>query len=489
MDRFNIREVGFLILVRFLVACTPSPTTQVPGACLHHDGVLRAGFAAVDVSPQSFDTYIDADGDQTYDVGEEKIDRDGDGVWEPLWIAGFGLGRAALAQHDPLWARTLALERDGVVLTFTVIDAVGMLPRRVGQIRLLVQEAVGACWRLKDENIVIATTHTHEAPDLMGIWGETVAVPGVSQWWAAQVVTGAAESIRRALAALQPVDVKFAAPLADPDINDDSREPIVIDNVIHAAQFLDKAGETVGTLVEFSMHPEVLWSQNTSITSDYPHFVRQRMEAKLGGVSVFATGIIGGLMTPRSDVHTFDEAASVGTRIADKAIEALASAPTHTNCAFHTNAARVMLPMTNPLFKIMLKNRVLDASPDELVYTQPYCKPNGCVEEYVVTANLCDVAQFATVPGELFPELALGGYAKSSYYKGTFPDAPTETPIRAVLMTKEFRFIFGLANAEFGYIIPKSQWDPNDYEETVSLGPDTAPILVQKLGEVLAPLR
>ena len=53
------------------------------------------------------------------------------------------------------------------------------------------------------------------------------------------------------------------------------------------------------------------------------------------------------------------------------------------------------------------------------------------------------------------------------------------------------KFIFGLANDEIGYIIPKRQWDEKppfcygrqkaQYGEINSVGPETAPILYHAL--------
>ena len=67
-------------------------------------------------------------------------------------------------------------------------------------------------------------------------------------------------------------------------------------------------------------------------------------------------------------------------------------------------------------------------------------------------------------------------------------------PIRE-MMTGRCKFIFGLANDEVGYIIPRSQWDVKDpytynredspYGEENSLGPETATILHSKLKEIL----
>ncbi len=66
-------------------------------------------------------------------------------------------------------------------------------------------------------------------------------------------------------------------------------------------------------------------------------------------------------------------------------------------------------------------------------------------------------------------------------------------PLRA-LMPGRVKFVFGLANDEIGYIIPKSEWDRKPpylygakhgvYGEINSVGPETAPRLHGALREL-----
>ncbi len=73
------------------------------------------------------------------------------------------------------------------------------------------------------------------------------------------------------------------------------------------------------------------------------------------------------------------------------------------------------------------------------------------------------------------------------------------------LLSAPYRMLFGLADDEIGYIIPKAEWDEKEpwlqnakerwYGEVNSLGPETAPIIAdtfrklagQKLVEAPAP--
>jgi len=102
------------------------------------------------------------------------------------------------------------------------------------------------------------------------------------------------------------------------------------------------------------------------------------------------------------------------------------------------------------------------------------------------------VAEISTIPGEIYPELINGGI--TLYPGADFPDAPFEPTLRAHLKTK-YQFVFGLANDELGYIIPKSEWDDQPpwlknkkerwYGEVNSTGPETAGALMRALVKLI----
>jgi hypothetical protein len=92
---------------------------------------------------------------------------------------------------------------------------------------------------------------------------------------------------------------------------------------------------------------------------------------------------------------------------------------------------------------------------------------------------------FVTIPGEIYPEIVNGGVEAPEGHD--FDIKPLETPPIREMMRGKYKFVFGLANDEIGYIVPKSQWDANapytygkedrPYGEVNSLGPETAPLL------------
>ena len=94
--------------------------------------------------------------------------------------------------------------------------------------------------------------------------------------------------------------------------------------------------------------------------------------------------------------------------------------------------------------------------------------------------------EILTIPGELYPEIADGGI-ENPQGADFYPLAPVEVPpLRKEVMNGKMRMVFGLANDEIGYIIPRSQFDdaaPHAYEpngqygEGNSAGPGVAPVI------------
>jgi len=104
-------------------------------------------------------------------------------------------------------------------------------------------------------------------------------------------------------------------------------------------------------------------------------------------------------------------------------------------------------------------------------------------------------ASIAALPGEIYPEIVNGGIERAP--GGDFDIDPVEVPPIRQLMPGRVKFVFGLANDEIGYVIPKSEWDRKPpylygsargvYGEVNSVGPETAPILHKAIAELCRP--
>jgi hypothetical protein len=105
-------------------------------------------------------------------------------------------------------------------------------------------------------------------------------------------------------------------------------------------------------------------------------------------------------------------------------------------------------------------------------------------------------AEGLCVPGEIYPEIIVGGIPDPPHPAADDADAPPEGPLLPRLHS-EFPFVLGLANDEIGYLIPRSEWDAKPpyaygrreapYGEVNSVGPRTAPILIEAFDHLLGP--
>jgi hypothetical protein len=129
--------------------------------------VMRAGFAAVAITPEYMEPWNDVDGNARYEPkkGDTYVDLNGNGAFDTYWIAGFGNGVAAQGVHDDLWARTMVLDDGQTRLALVAVDVIGMFHSTVVDIRESLPDEAGITY------LVIASTHTHAAPDLLGLWG------------------------------------------------------------------------------------------------------------------------------------------------------------------------------------------------------------------------------------------------------------------------------------------------------------------------------
>jgi hypothetical protein len=151
-----------LLVAVVLAACVSgalAPAQEAPS--------LRAGAAAVDVSPREF----------------------------PSNMPGGFTANLAEGSHDPLHARALVLSDGTITLAMVVVDNLGVA-REVGdEAKALAAERTG----IPPERVLLAATHTHSAP------------ASTAEGYRKLLVTGIAESIAIANQALRPAAVGHGA--------------------------------------------------------------------------------------------------------------------------------------------------------------------------------------------------------------------------------------------------------------------------------------
>lgn len=431
----------------------------------------------------------------------------------PVYLAGFGHGRAATGVHDDLYARAVAVSDGTRTVALVAVDLIGLSLEDTEKARELLRAQAA-----RPAELLLASTHNHQGPDTIGLWGPSPMQSGVDPRYLDRVRGEVASVAREAIDSLREARLMIAK-TKTPGLIKDTRLPEVIDDELVVLQAVGTDGKTLGTVVDWSSHPEALGGRNTLLTADYPHFLVARMEERLGGVAVFFSGSIGGLMTPLGvelldaagapiPKESFAHAQAVGARAADAALEALArSGRASASSALEYRRRTAWVPLGNPHFRLAyglgLFHRPLytRGEPDErtgafLFQGRRITLPLGeDLKTEVDYLRVGDV-EILGVPGEIYPELVLGGIQDPQDAGADFLGAAKEAPLYS-LLSAEFKMVIGLANDEIGYIIPRSEWDERppfaygrkeaQYGEINSVGDGVAPALIEAFTALLKP--
>lgn len=366
---------------------TPPAPLVCPGApgCATAEGSLQAGFARRSITPQGWESARPAFMDQgllfTGDVrdpstfcdcgldmvcpatpafadcvsvgtyaGPDADGTEGDGEMQGIWLAGFDFSRPAQLcaeertgaacdaatnpdccvsrqAHDNVEVNVVVFDKGETRIAYVVIDAIGFFYSDVLRIKKLLPASLGV------DQLLISSTHDHEAPDTMGQWGPGTAgsdlpdISGVNNPWMATLYAKVVEGVTEATGALAPVDL-YASEVNtgwDGVSLDDYRAPYILNDLMVVLQFVRDGGDpanpddTVGSMVNWHNHPEVMDDRNVHITADYPGATRRYFSSGmgasvhlddpavvepaltgLGGMTLFTTGSCGGITGPGS---------------------------------------------------------------------------------------------------------------------------------------------------------------------------------------------
>ena len=511
------------------VDCPGSPSCMSAG-----DGVLKVGAAKRVYLTAPFETYTDENADKKWETTEPYTDLNGNGKFDGVWL--FGGGRAAMGINDDVEVRAIAFTQGDTTVAVVYVDCIGLLAGDMDNIRNHPMLA-----GLNIDHIIVGATHAHDAPDSVGLWGPDPLTTGREPFIVQRIYDNAAAAIAEAVATEQPANMIVASTLmindpSDPskqtdNFNKDIRDPVIFDPTLTVAQFVkaDDPTTTIGTIVNWADHPEVAHFSDTdpaTVTAHYPHWLRLGIEngvkasdsiyaaqdlPGLGGVTVFVQGALGGQIgslhnthppgpggTPITALsHAMDQA--LGTNAAAKALTALqTTGETVSDPPLTVQSAKFNARMDNILLQTAYLINILGPH-DAVGYDKTNALGDGNSPWLPVRSTYLQIGPLGivTVPGELHPELWVGGYDGSWSWgypimDATKPNSPdlTQAPqppyMRDLVLAKpgvKYPVVAGLAEDYIGYIVPAYNYvlDPNNpyvteadgdhYEEVYSLGP------------------
>lgn len=514
-------------LVLGLAGCGGDDTASKPWdracpgpGCAASDGSLEVGAAAETITPVLVESeWQDLDGNHHWSQNEPFTDVNGNGKFDAVWLAGHNEGRPARVIRNDTWVRAIAIRDGDTTVVFVTIDALGYFKQEMDLIRAALPASLGV------DLLVVSSTHDHSTQDVIGIWGQDDATTGLDPAYMARIRSQAVKAVTRAVDALAPATLTVGQLRVEEPAGDvrkwihDSRDPVVIDPFMTVLRF-SRAGQpasaasTIATWVLFSAHPDFAGSRDNELTSDFPHMLRTGVEAQLGGMCLYSNGEMGAQIgggNPQTDVvmRRPDGTITTGAERADlygaaivqfavraqgpgSGAETLASAPLR----FRTRVIRA--DVDNYRYQTAALLHLFDRKLMDYDPALPLSRPAGNVPRVESEVSLIELGPIAiaTFPGELSPELYLGGY-DGAWSGGNqlvdttrpFPPDISKAPpgpyLRDLLLARPgVRYAVGLGCAQdfLGYIMPTFDFviDADDpwfdeapgehYEETAGVG-------------------
>jgi hypothetical protein len=384
---------------------------------------------------------------------------------DPLLPVSGGMGRPnpTKEKRGELTARAIVFRQRDVSVAVVALDLLGFPSVLGDRVRAKVKDIPPA-------NILIASTHTHSAPDCYafpdGKGGHTANLAYLDF-----VCDQAAAAVNAALDRLQPAAIKIATGDAKGKIAYNYYAPDLYDRRMSVVQAVSPQGKTIATLVNYAIHPEVLGNKVGILSPDLVGPLCEKLEASTGGAAIFVNGAQGGMITadnrdlnqPRdperaywNDSRTWEECLRIGHLMADEALRIVKDAKEQRDPTLFCDAIGVRFPVDS-----LLMWAVVVGSP--LKY--PHNKDQS-INARINLVNLGN-AQILTIPGEAQPNI--GFYLKRTK-RGTH------------------NLLIGLTNDAFGYILTKVDFQSfprYEYVSRTSLGEMTGEILIEKSLELV----
>ena len=397
---------------------------------------------------------------------------------EPLYISGYNSGWEITGLLDLCEARAIWLgtERQGVLLIG--VDCIALDSGTVDEIRAAIGEIPGCT------AINVYATHTHAGPDTLGLWGP-LGVNGKNSEYMKNLIAAAAEAGREAAENVHEGKLYYGFAETE-DMFRDSRYPEVYDPNLYQLRFEANDGSKGTRLYFYGAHAESLRGSNTLVSRDFPGRLCDAMAEYTGDNTMFASSPAGGLIMTKAFVNDTTLQAVENLEItSSKLIEYAKSITPETErelkASLKFSRTVFTVPLDNPAF---VTYKFLGILNNKAVKTD---SATGHGVETELCVMMLDDLAVTLLPGEIFPELVLGGLFGQMNSDGVNPKPLMEIAKENGI---EEMIAIGLCNDELGYIVPPSDFLLNEkapyiervtdkhgedhYEETNSVGPACA---------------
>ncbi len=395
-------------------------------------------------------------------------------------LAGYYSERGADGVHDPLNAKVIVLEAEGVKAALVSLDLIGTLRSTVEEARALILQQTG----IPPQNVMISGTHSHTGPIFMGSrrYDALGGQHDLAREYTSLLPRLIAAAVKDAHSRLAPARAFFGSTrveglafnrrfhMRDGSVgwNPGKLNPNIVrpagptDDELSVVYFADQAARSLATYVNFAMHLDTVGG--TQFSADYPFALAECLARAKGAemLTIFTIGCAGDIN--HVNVRWADpqkghgEAARIGTILAAGVLKIFER--------FQTNSPTSSLRVSTELVSLPLPA----VSDDDLVAARKVADavaqradPAPKFMDQVQAFKVLDVAErknephqvevqvislgtdiaWVSLPGEIFVELGLSIKAGS--------------PFRQTIIAE-------LANGSIGYIPTRRAYAEGNYE-------------------------
>lgn len=432
----RVRFVLLFLTLGALLAFCSSASARNPARFL-------VGFSKQDITPQQlpFDY-----------LGGEGYQRVGTTVLNPLYVRTVAIARANASGHEV-----------GPPIVISAIDAqgwfsgyqagtggTGVADYGLDQIRQAASVATG----VPVADISFSSTHSHTAPDGMGVWG------GAPVSYMEQVRAASIASVKDAVASMQPAWLRHGSadggayiynpiPTSVPpdQASDPKTWPQYTD--LTALQALSwGTNQPIVTLFDFGTHPDIL-EGSPLISPDWPAETIAHITSLYGGEAMFLPGVEGsepkfpgGDTQPHTNAYLESEESIYAGQINGVVDKAIAAATPVTIPGVAASSVLARVPGTNPL---LLGALLVDAPSDVKAQIGV-----GHIERAIVPPYM--TGNVIAIPVSVF---RIGGGAlfntPAEVYSDVFFSARDQVAARWYMVSS-------LTNDQVGYAVMPAEW-------------------------------
>jgi len=414
------------------------------------------------------------------------------------YLGGEGYKRVGTVLQSPLYARTIAISAAGAngkptgsPIVISSVDSQGYFAGYQSgpagaevagygydQIRAVAAKAA----HIPAQNVVFSSTHSHTAPDTVGLWG------GVGQAYFREFEAGTVRSVANAIAAMRPARLRrgqadgsaytynpFPTDAQYEQYSNPKRWPLY--GALTTLQAVDAStGTPIVTLFDYGTHPDILEGSDM-VSPDWPAWTINHIEQTTGGDGMFLAGVVGdepvfpgGDTQPHTDAYLLQEAETYAGEIDGVVDAALAHSVPVTAGGVGAWAVRLQIPATNAVLladvMVKLPQQVQDSQGLGHIlraWAPPY-EEGPLLGTWTSAMRIGDGVLFNT-PGETYSDVffAARDQVRANWY-----------------------LVSGLTDDQIGYIVMPADWPVVNAEDATGraldiVGPATGSEIVAGL--------